>query len=74
MVVAGLIPDDNIWVAPDVDAKVEDNESALEEALRWAAGKRGKKMKKRELNTDLVVLAGSLYLVADFYQFLDQLI
>jgi len=35
-VVAGLIPDGNIWVAPDVDAKVEENESALGKALRWA--------------------------------------
>ena len=82
-VVKGLIPDANIWVIPDaadVDAKVEnelpevgESESALEKGLRWAAGKR----KENEADVEqanLVVLAGSLYLVADFYRFLDQLI
>jgi len=72
-VVAGLIPDDNIWVAPGVDARVEEIESALEKALRWAAGKRKENEKEGVEQANLVVLAGSLYLVADFYRFLDQL-
>jgi folylpolyglutamate synthase/dihydrofolate synthase len=81
-VVKGLIPDANVWVVPDaadVDTKAENgpsegekSESALEKALRWAAGKRKEEDEIEQAN--LVVLAGSLYLVADFYRFLDQLI
>ena len=82
-VVKGLIPDANVWVVPDVadvvEAKVENgtegkNESAMEKALRWAAGKRKENEKDGVEQVNLVVLAGSLYLVADFYRFLDQLI
>ena len=79
-VVRGLIPGANIWVVPDaadVDDKVKSlerkSESALEKALRWAAGKR-KENEDGVEQANLVVLAGSLYLVADFYRFLDQLI
>jgi folylpolyglutamate synthase len=81
-VVKGLIPDANVWVVPDaadVDTKAENgpseggkSESTLEKALRWAAGKRKEEDEIEQAN--LVVLAGSLYLVADFYRFLDQLI
>ncbi|KAI0034654.1 Mur ligase [Vararia minispora EC-137] len=56
-VVKTIRPDSRLWSAPD------DGTSHLEEALRWStqaaisSGNRG-----------LVVLAGSLYLVADFYR------
>jgi len=76
-VVKGLIPDADIWVVPDVDAKTpegEKSESALEKALRWAAGKRKETGEDGVQQANLVVLAGSLYFVADFYRFLDQLI
>ena len=50
---------------------------ALEKALRWAAGKRKDSNDSEDgveqANFKLVVLAESLYLVADFYRFLDQL-
>ena len=78
-VVKGLIPDANILVVPDVadvDAKVEDGppkESALENALRWAAGKRKENEEDGVEQANLIVLAGSLYIVADFYRFLDKL-
>ena len=39
----------------------------VEEALRWAANRR------RDGEDSLVILAGSLYLVADFYRFLQKL-
>ena len=75
-VLMGLIPEAKIWIAPDVDTKVENGlaESALEKALRWAAGKRKENEKEGVEEANLVVLAGSLYLVADFYRYLDQLI
>ena len=80
-VVKGLTPDANVWVVPDIaDDKVENgppreqSESALEKALRWAAGKRKVNKEDGVEQANLVVLAGSLYLVADFYRFLDQLI
>ena len=81
-VVKGLIPSANAWVVPDatdVDTKVENvsrkeiKESALEKALRWAAGNRRENEEDGVEQANLVVLAGSLYLVADFYRFLDQL-
>ena len=76
-VVKQLIPDADVWIVPDTDLKVENEpeergESALEKALRWAAGKR-KETDERVEQANLVVLAGSLYLVADFYRFLDSL-
>ena len=75
-VVKGLIPDADVWVVPDADE--EKSENALEKALRWAAGKRKENEEDgvvdHEQQANLVVLAGSLYLVADFYRFLDQLI
>jgi dihydrofolate synthase len=79
-VVKGLIPDADVWVVPDaadVDAKTPEgkkSESALEKALRWAAGKRKETGEDGVEQANLVVLAGSLYLVADFYRFLDQLV
>jgi folylpolyglutamate synthase/dihydropteroate synthase len=83
-VVKGLIPEANVWIVPDeadvVDAKIasgngpeEKVESVLEKALRWAAGKRKENKVDGAEVANLVVLAGSLYLVADFYRFLDQL-
>ena len=81
-VVKGLIPDADVLVVPDdaaadVDAKKTEgkkSQSALEKALRWAAGKRKETGEDGVRQANLVVLAGSLYFVADFYRFLDQLI
>ena len=81
-VVKGLIHDANVWIVPDTaddDAKVEngpeeESKSAMEKALRWAAGKGKGSEKDGVEQANLVVLAGSLYLVADFYRFLDQLV
>ena len=80
-VVKGLIPDANVWVVPDDAAEVENesqkketSESALEKALSWAAEKRKENEEDGVVEqANLVVLAGSLYLVADFYRFLDQM-
>ncbi|KAF9461739.1 Mur ligase [Collybia nuda] len=56
-VVAELAPEAGLWVAE------EDSNDQLENALTWAAdvGQGG-----------LVVLAGSLYLVADFYRLIEK--
>ena len=67
-VVRELIPDAEVWVVPDVN---NGPESAVEKALRWAAGKR-REGRGHVQQANLVVLAGSLYLVADFYRFLDR--
>ncbi|KAG6872530.1 hypothetical protein C0995_009104 [Termitomyces sp. Mi166 len=56
-VVASLVPDAEVWVADEVA------HNQLHHALEWAA--------KRDGN-GVVVVAGSLYLVADFYRFLQQ--
>ena len=90
VIIKGLIPDADVWVVPDADAddvdsdaKVENgpkekSESEMEKALRWAAGKRKENEdgdgEDRVEQANLVVLAGSLFLVADFYRFLNQLI
>ncbi|KAG6909660.1 hypothetical protein DXG01_016240 [Tephrocybe rancida] len=57
-VVATLAPDADVWVAD------EGSPNQLPQALEWAAKGDG---------NGLVVVAGSLYLVADFYRFLNQL-
>ncbi|KAG6916725.1 hypothetical protein DXG01_005605 [Tephrocybe rancida] len=54
-VVTSLVPDAELWM-PD-----EGVPNQLDRALKWAAEKAG---------DGLVVVAGSLYLVADFYRFL----
>ena len=67
-VLSGLIPDNNIWIAPDGP-----EEKTLENALRWAAAKRKENEREGVEQANLVILAGSLYLVADFYRFLESL-
>lgn len=57
-VVKELVPSASVWVGGDHD---------LSEALDWAAQARyGAKEHK------LVVIAGSLYLVADFYRLINE--
>jgi folylpolyglutamate synthase len=58
-VVTHLVPSAKVWVAEDVST----DSSQLTRALEWAAesGRNG-----------LVILAGSLYLVADFYRILGK--
>ncbi|KAI0771139.1 Mur ligase [Trametes elegans] len=60
----------------DTGADMEDPAQALERALRWAAGRsggRGGEGSQEDGGDALVVLAGSLYLVADFYRLLARL-
>ncbi|KAI8978843.1 Mur ligase [Trametes punicea] len=57
-----------IWPESDADeADAEDPAKTLERALQWAAGR------QTDREVALVVVAGSLYLVADFYRLLDRL-
>ncbi|EIW51512.1 Mur ligase [Trametes versicolor FP-101664 SS1] len=65
-------PGSTIDLWPDSDANEAEaagkSETALERALRWAAGRHAAGREDA-----LVVLAGSLYLVADFYRLLASL-
>ncbi|PPQ83671.1 hypothetical protein CVT26_000902 [Gymnopilus dilepis] len=63
------LPEGNVWVAPEQETAGAEpgRNAALEEALKWAAGKQ-----QQEGGKGLVVLAGSLYLVADFYRLLER--
>jgi len=72
-VVKKLMPDADVWVVPDhvEDGPEEKTEVAMEKALRWAAGKKRENEKDKVEQANLVVLAGSLYLVADFYRLLQ---
>ncbi|KAF8069248.1 Mur ligase [Lyophyllum atratum] len=56
-VVSALVPHAGVWVAD------EGSPDQLAKALQWAAEREG---------DGLVIVAGSLYLVADFYRFLGQ--
>ncbi|KAF5378796.1 hypothetical protein D9615_006910 [Tricholomella constricta] len=56
-VVSRLVPDAAIWVADEGEPE------PLARALEWAAGREGE---------GLIVVAGSLYLVADLYRFLGE--
>ncbi|KAJ7442598.1 Mur ligase [Mycena latifolia] len=56
-VVESLAPDAETWI----DEDETDAPGALRRAVQWAAGRRGEQ-------DGLVILAGSLYLVADFYR------
>ena len=58
-VVNQLVPDPEVWAAEDGSS----GSNQLTDALEWAAGSG---------RSDLVVLAGSLYLVADFYRLLGK--
>ena len=65
-VVSSLCPDAQIWSANDDDAP----EGQVDEAVKWATA--------QQIGSDgtvsegMIVLAGSLYLVADFYRFLER--
>ncbi|CAL1712547.1 unnamed protein product [Somion occarium] len=63
-VVSSLVPDANIWSPKDEDTL----DSQLTEALEWAYGRQ--EDNTGHLGEGLVVVAGSLYLVADFYRLL----
>lgn len=64
-VVRQLAPRGNVWVADDDG----DPSEQLEKALEWAGRTR---RNAKEGQGHLVVLAGSLYLVADFYRLLAR--
>ncbi|KAF5312238.1 hypothetical protein D9619_002333 [Psilocybe cf. subviscida] len=64
--VRALLPDigdENLWMAPQGEIE-KLGSNGLKEALKWAAMRHGK-------DRGLVVIAGSLYLVADFYRVLN---
>ncbi|RPD62809.1 Mur ligase [Lentinus tigrinus ALCF2SS1-6] len=63
------VPEEQVQPGADPDKQVLERPPRtehVERALRWAAGRR------REGEDALVVLAGSLYLVADFYRLLQK--
>ncbi|KAI0357376.1 Mur ligase [Trametes cingulata] len=61
-------PSIDLWPASDMaDAEAPGGMESLERALHWAASRQG------DRNDALVVVAGSLYLVADFYRLLERL-
>lgn len=62
-VVSSLRPDAEIWTTEDEQGA----EGQMAEALTWAGGQHD----EESLDEHLVVVAGSLYLVADFYRFLQ---
>lgn len=63
-VVRGLMPDAEIWIESDLgDLASEGKNGALASALRFCGRRR-----EEGVGEGLVVLAGSLYLVADFYR------
>ncbi|KAF9479351.1 Mur ligase [Pholiota conissans] len=78
-VVSSLLPsltEDDIWVpsSPEHAAEGGGLSQDLEEALRWAAKRHsvlGGYWDDGEQVSGLVVLAGSLYLVADFYRLIE---
>ncbi|CDO70854.1 hypothetical protein BN946_scf184801.g47 [Trametes cinnabarina] len=67
--IPAIASDWELWPEPDAAAPEGDDDPTrtLEQALQWAAARR------RDGEDALVVVAGSLYLVADFYRFLDRL-
>ncbi|KAL4069926.1 Mur ligase [Scleroderma yunnanense] len=66
--VVGLSPHTHVWVAQD-DAPLD---GQLQQALEWAESQTSKC--QDEGREHLVVLAGSLYLVADFYRLIERLV
>ena len=64
---APLIMNISLMACASIPAARPGTDSSLERALRWAASRR------RPDEDALVVLAGSLYLVADFYRLLQRL-
>ncbi|KIP09717.1 hypothetical protein PHLGIDRAFT_102486 [Phlebiopsis gigantea 11061_1 CR5-6] len=69
--VRGLLPDAEIWTADDPEASGEEQ---LGSALAWAAGRQRADAGAggRVEGEGVVVIAGSLYLVADFYRMLQR--
>ncbi|TFK39220.1 Mur ligase [Crucibulum laeve] len=66
-VVGQLVPDANVWVPSEHTEGVDAGKGDLERSLEWAAVR-----VKDNATQHLVVIAGSLYLVADFYRLLGQ--
>ncbi|KAI0051116.1 Mur ligase [Auriscalpium vulgare] len=66
-VVKELLPAAEIWSKPDEE---DPRDAHLYQALRWACGKPGG---GRDSTRRLIVVAGSLYLVADLYRLLQSL-
>ncbi|KAL5520392.1 hypothetical protein ACEPAG_9616 [Sanghuangporus baumii] len=70
------INDSNFWIAPDIGQERTTLQD-LEDALRWATGDRPAvknqvaEERSEEDEEKLVLVAGSLYLVADFYRLLQ---
>lgn len=70
-VVRSLLPDADIWTPEREDEDV--GASQLRAALNWAAEMQLRDAESEECDSEgLVVIAGSLYLVADFYRVLNE--
>jgi len=69
--VRSLVPDVELLNEADFGPPVGDKNVALESALKWIFQRRIEMSGMQEDKVELVVLAGSLYLVADFYRILQ---
>jgi dihydrofolate synthase len=64
--VVSLIPEADIWVSADENSAPPED---LKKALNWAA--KGQTSVHSGAEEGLIIVAGSLYLVADFYRLLQ---
>lgn len=70
-VVRSLLPDTDVWTPEREDEDMGSHQ--LRAALNWAAEKQLRDAESDDYESEgLVVIAGSLYLVADFYRVLNQ--
>ena len=67
-VVTSLLPDAEMWKTDDERAP----EGQIDDALRWAAEGSVRRNGVRREPEHLVVIAGSLYLIADLYRFMKK--
>ncbi|KAI0081591.1 Mur ligase [Panus rudis PR-1116 ss-1] len=66
-VISSLTPEARVWTPPHTEDKPE---GQLEEAFEWAYDRLQEEGESGKLGEGLVIVAGSLYLVADFYRLL----
>ena len=72
-VVRSLVPDVELLIEADFGPPIEGQNVALENALKWVSQRRLERTSGTQGGVvGLVVLAGSLYLVADFYRILQS--
>jgi len=71
LAVRSLVPDVELLNEADFGPPIGDKNVALESALKWVSQRQIEISGMQEEKVGLVVLAGSLYLVADFYRILQ---